>query len=107
MKKIAVLFIAMVFSTMASAIPLRFEEGKHYEVVGKIASATPNVTEYFSFYCPHCYKFEGIVRSLEESLPKGVKFKKSHVDFMRSASPETQRALSRAMVVGEKNGSWP
>jgi thiol:disulfide interchange protein DsbA len=104
MKKFAVLFFALVFSTVASAIPLRFEEGKHYEVISKNASTTPVVTEYFSFYCPHCYKFEFVAKGMEKALPKGVKFEKSHVDFMRSASQETQQNLSRAMVAAEKLG---
>jgi thiol:disulfide interchange protein DsbA len=104
MKKFAVLFIALVFSTMASAIPLRFEEGKHYEVIAKVASDKPNLTEYFSFYCPHCFRFESVANELEKSMPEGAKFVKSHVDFMRSASPAVQQALTRAMVAGDKMG---
>ena len=102
MKKFAVLFVAFVFSAVASAIPLRFEEGKHYEVISQTASTTPMVTEYFSFYCPHCYKFEFVAKGIEKALPEGAKFKKSHVDFMRSASQETQQLLSKALVASEK-----
>jgi thiol:disulfide interchange protein DsbA len=104
MKKFAVLCITLLFSSMVSAIPLRFEEGKHYQVINKVADTTPNVTEYFSFYCPHCFKFERIVEQIEKSMPKGAQFKKSHVDFMRNASPATQQSLSKALVVGEKMG---
>ncbi|MCJ8271124.1 MAG: thiol:disulfide interchange protein DsbA/DsbL [Psychrosphaera sp.] len=104
MKKFAVLFITLLFSSMVSAIPLRFEEGKHYQVVNKVADTNPNVTEYFSFYCQHCFKFERIVEQIEKSMPKGAQFKKSHVDFMRNASAATQQSLSRALVVGEKMG---
>lgn len=104
MKKFAVLFIALVFSSVASAIPLRFEEGKHYEVISNVASPEPRLTEYFSFYCPHCFRFEPLAKSLKASLPKNAKFVKNHVDFMRNASPETQAALSRAMIVGQKMG---
>lgn len=89
---------------MASAIPLRFEEGKHYEVIGTVASPEPRLTEYFSFYCPHCFRFEPVAKSLKASLPKNAKFVKNHVDFMRMASAEIQGALTRAMVVGEKLG---
>jgi thiol:disulfide interchange protein DsbA len=104
MKKFAVLCITLLFSSMVSAIPLRFEEGKHYQVINKVADTTPNVTEYFSFYCPHCFKFERIVEQIEKSMPKGAQFKKSHVDFMRNASSATQQSLSKALVVGEKMG---
>lgn len=102
MKKFAALFIAFIFTSVASAIPLRFEEGKHYEVISNVSTPEPTLTEYFSFYCPHCFRFEPLAKSLKASLPKNAKFVKSHVDFMRNASKETQGALSRAMIVGEK-----
>ncbi|MFT5164553.1 MAG: thiol:disulfide interchange protein DsbA [Alteromonadaceae bacterium] len=104
MKKIAVSFVALLFSTLmfnASAV-LQFQEGTHYEVINKTASSKPNVTEFFSFYCPHCYKFEFVAKEIEKQLPEGVTFKKSHVDFMRTTSIETQQALSRAMIAAEK-----
>jgi thiol:disulfide interchange protein DsbA len=102
MKKFAVLFVTLLFSTMVSAIPLRFEEDKHYQVISKTASTTPVVTEYFSFYCPHCFKFEFVAKGIEKALPAGTKFEKSHVDFMRSASQETQQLLSRALIASQK-----
>ena len=104
MKKFAALFITLMFSTMASAIPLRFEEGKHYQVISSVASSEPKLTEYFSFYCPHCFKFEPIAKILAKSLPANAKFEKSHVDFMRTAPKEIQGALTRALVVSEKLG---
>lgn len=104
MKKIAVLLITLLFTTMASAVPLRFEEGKHYEIISQTASSKPKLTEYFSFYCPHCFRFEMVAKALERNLPKDAKFVKSHVDFMRSASPEVQASLTRAMVAAEKMG---
>lgn len=102
MKKIAAILITLVFSSMASAIPLLFEEGKHYQVIPGVASAEPKLTEYFSFYCPSCFRFEPVANMLKNNLPEGVKFEKSHVDFMRNTSPETQQALSRAMIVSKK-----
>ena len=102
MKKFVALFITLMFTTMASAIPLRFEEGKHYEVINSVASSEAKLTEYFSFYCPHCFRFEPLAKSLRESLPENAKFQKSHVDFMRVVSTDIQAALTRAMVVGKK-----
>lgn len=80
MKKIVTLFSALmlVFSVQAAS----FEEGKHYKILDVEKSETPKVTEFFSFYCPHCYKFEAIVKSLKPALPKSVKFEKIHVAFM-------------------------
>lgn len=104
MKKIAVSFVALLFSSLifnAQAV-LKFKEGTHYEVISKTASSQPNVTEFFSFYCPHCYKFEFVAKQLEKDLPENATFKKSHVDFMRTTSAATQQALSRALIVAEK-----
>lgn len=102
MKKIAVLFVTLLFSSIANAVPELWQEGVHYQVINENASSEPNVTEFFSFYCPHCYKFEFVAREIEKTLPDGAKFKKSHVDFMRTTSTETQQALSRALVAAEK-----
>ncbi|MFT4926989.1 MAG: thiol:disulfide interchange protein DsbA [Phenylobacterium sp.] len=105
MKKIAQSFAVLMLSALffsAQANVLLFEEGKHYEVIGQTASSKPNITEFFSFYCPHCFKFEFIAEGIEHNLPENVTFKKSHVDFLRAASPETQHALTRAMVTAQK-----
>ncbi|WP_115720482.1 thiol:disulfide interchange protein DsbA/DsbL [Gallaecimonas mangrovi] len=60
-----------------------FKEGENYDVVKMAApTAQPEVTEYFSFLCPHCYHFEPIVEELEAQLPKDVKFTRNHVDFL-------------------------
>ena len=102
----ATLMVAMItlMTASANAIPLRFEEGKHYQVISKVASSEPKLTEYFSFYCGHCFRFETLVSSLKTKLPADAKFVKSHVDFMRSASVEVQAGLTRAMIVGERMG---
>ena len=55
MKKFLFLLSAL-FSFNAFAANL--EEGKQYVQVGQTASAQPEVIEFFSFYCPHCYAFE-------------------------------------------------
>lgn len=106
MKKITatlltLLFATFTFQSLANSVML-FEEGTHYQVINKTATKTPNITEFFSFYCPHCYKFEFLAKEIEKQLPKEGTFKKSHVDFMRNTSIETQQALSRALVVAEK-----
>ena len=85
-----------------SAMASNFQAGKHYEVIAEQKTASPEVKEYFSFFCGGCYAFEPIAQSLAQNLPQGVEFTKSHVDFIRAASPEIQNALamdSRAVYV--------
>ncbi len=80
MKKLLTLFTALMLSLSAHAA--QFDEGTHYKVLNTQKAAKPVVTEFFSFYCPHCYKFEGIIDNMKESLPDNVKFQKVHVAFM-------------------------
>ncbi|KRS22139.1 protein-disulfide isomerase [Alishewanella sp. WH16-1] len=87
-----------------SAMASNFQAGKHYEVIAEQKTASPEVKEYFSFYCGGCYAFEPIAQSLAQNLPQGVEFKKSHVDFIRAAAPEIQNALARAYVVAKNLG---
>jgi len=87
-----------------SAVASNFQVGKHYEVIAEQKTAKPEVKEYFSFFCGSCYAFEPIAQRLAQSLPEGVEFKKSHVDFIRAASPEIQNALARAYVVAKNLG---
>ncbi|PML09754.1 thiol:disulfide interchange protein [Vibrio breoganii] len=80
MKKLIAL-VATMFLTL-SAHAAQFSEGQHYKVLDLLASSTPTVNEFFSFYCPHCHQFEPIMKSLKASLPANAKFQKSHVSFM-------------------------
>ncbi len=82
LKKLIFAFTSMVIALSVHAAP--FEEGVHYTVIDNEKSKRPTVTEYFSFYCPHCYKFEAIVDNLKPSLPEEATFEKVHVAFMGS-----------------------
>ena len=103
MKKWLVAAAAAVLLPL-SAVASNFQLGKHYEVIAEQKTAKPEVKEYFSFFCGGCYAFEPIAQRLAQSLPEGVEFKKSHVDFIRAASPEIQNALARAYVVAKNLG---
>ncbi|MFC4653988.1 thiol:disulfide interchange protein DsbA/DsbL [Rheinheimera marina] len=82
----------------------QFEAGKHYEVLSTPKTATPEVVEFFSFYCPHCRAFEPFAQELNKSLPKGQKLIRNHVDFLRAAPPEVQAELGKAFLVAESVG---
>ncbi len=82
----------------------KFKAGVHYEVVAQTASAKPEVREFFSFFCGHCYHFEPKVQTLEKSLPAGIELQKNHVDFLPAATPEVQNAIARGYLVGKAAG---
>jgi len=102
MKKLVSLFVMLLLPLMASAA--NYEEGKHNTVVSEQATKKPEVREFFSFYCPHCFSFEPFMANVKKKLPQGVKFEFNHVDFLRGASKSMQQMLSKAVVVAEQMG---
>ncbi|MCG7489033.1 thiol:disulfide interchange protein DsbA/DsbL [Vibrio sp. Of14-4] len=80
MKKLFALLTTAIISLSTHAA--KFDEGTYYEVLKTEKSATPKVTEFFSFYCPHCYNFEPVINQVKTSLPKDAQFEKVHVAFM-------------------------
>ncbi|RUO73403.1 thiol:disulfide interchange protein DsbA/DsbL [Idiomarina ramblicola] len=69
------MFVCALF--MAATLQAQeFSENKHYEVLDRPASTTPEIIEYFSFYCMACYRFEPIAKELAATFPEA--FKKSH-----------------------------
>ncbi|OEF26053.1 thiol:disulfide interchange protein DsbA/DsbL [Vibrio rumoiensis] len=80
MKKIFTLFAALLLSFAAQAE--RFPEGDYYKVVDLPHSSSPTVTEFFSFYCPHCNDFEPMIGALKKHLDGKADFEKVPVSFM-------------------------
>lgn len=77
-----------------------FVKGTHYTELKTVSKQTHVVTEYFSFYCPHCYNLEPIVQRLKQDLPNGVKFEKMHVSFMgRNMGFEVSKAYATATAL--------
>ncbi|MCL1095933.1 thiol:disulfide interchange protein DsbA/DsbL [Shewanella kaireitica] len=106
MKKALLVALAFIVAPMA-AMAADYKEGVHYTVVNQgPATAKPEITEYFSFYCPHCYNFaKSEVPKIKASLPEGVTFKQNHVDFINgNMGVEMSRAFAVAhqLKVDEK-----
>ncbi|SHO54306.1 thiol:disulfide interchange protein DsbA/DsbL [Vibrio quintilis] len=80
MKKLFALFATLIISLSVQADP--YKEGVNYQVLDLPHSTNPTVTEYFSFYCPHCFEFEPVIQKLKLHLPKDTEFQKNHVSFM-------------------------
>jgi thiol:disulfide interchange protein DsbA len=99
-------FIALtLFATASvSAQGSKYEEGKHYTMISEQATNTPELREYFSYYCPACRAYEPYLSEFEKALPDGAKFEKTHVDFMGHTSQEIQFMLSKALIIAEKTG---
>ncbi len=95
----------MLLATLSTnAFAAKYTEGKQYTKVSETASTKAEVREYFSFYCPHCLRFEPFMERVKSKLPKGVSFERNHVDFLRTASPKIQAMLTKSVVVAEQLG---
>lgn len=93
------LAVALMLPLLAQAAP--FEEGVHYEVIAERGTKKPEVMEYFSFYCPACNAMENLIVDVKPKLDEGVKFKKSHIDFVGPREPEIQQVLAQALATAE------
>ncbi|GGE90879.1 thiol:disulfide interchange protein DsbA/DsbL [Shewanella carassii] len=101
MKKILMLAAAFLLLPLA-ATAAQYKEGVHYTVVSDgPATAKPEIREFFSFYCSHCYNFEkNILPVLKARLPEGVAFEQNHVEFIgREMGVEMSRAFAIAKVL--------
>lgn len=68
----------LFLSQVAVAAPFEYVEGQHYvKLAMPIHTPDPNkieVTEYFSYGCPHCYAFDPEISAWKATLPKDVEF---------------------------------
>ncbi|PKH01953.1 thiol:disulfide interchange protein [Psychromonas sp. MB-3u-54] len=99
MKKNFALIITLLLSFAAHAA--QFTEGQQYQVLDTQPSSQPEVTEYFSFFCPHCNKFEPFIRQVKERLPENAKLQKTHVSFMGGSMGVPMAKAYATMVVLE------
>lgn len=97
--KLSLLILCLPFAAMAAD----FKAGDDYTVLDIEKSKTPQVTEFFSFYCPHCFKFEPVAKAMEKSLPDGAEFIKNHVNFLGGLAPEVQSNLSYAYIIAKQH----
>lgn len=96
MKKVFVLLAGLLLTPLLQAAPL-FKENVNYEVVRQATTPQPEVMEYFSWFCPHCYQFEPLMEELKTKLPENVAFKQTPVAFLGGdMGPELQRAYAVA-----------
>jgi thiol:disulfide interchange protein DsbA len=100
MKKALLMAAALLFTPLA-ATAADYQEGVHYTVINEgPGSAKPEITEFFSFFCGHCYNFsKTVIPNIKKTLPEGVAFNQSHVEFIGS---EMGVEMSRAFAVAHQ-----
>ena len=101
MKKIWLALAGMVMAFSVSAAD--YSDGKQYNTLEKPVAGAPQVMEFFSFYCPHCYQFEEVLHvsdSVKKKLPAGTKMTKYHVEFLGPLGIDLTQAWAVAMAMG-------
>ncbi|KGJ97397.1 thiol:disulfide interchange protein DsbA/DsbL [Colwellia psychrerythraea] len=101
-----VIFVVATFSLFASQSlsAITFVKGTHYkELTTPINSDNLNkeVREFFSFYCPGCYRIEPIITALKAELPAEIPFIKNHIDGMPGRDLVIEQGLSRAILTAK------
>lgn len=89
---------------------MQFIEGKQYIKLNTPIERAPQILEFFSFYCPHCYQLEQILNisnSVQQLLPIGTKIIKYHVDFLGPLGCQLTHAWAVAIAMGIENKISP
>jgi len=89
------------FSFFHSAQATEFVEGKHFQTIQGNLTAKKEVSEFFSFYCPHCFRREPIINELLKSIPSDVVFKKNHVNSMPGRKIAIEDDLTKALITAK------
>lgn len=102
MKKIWFALVGLVLAFSASAA--QFTDGQQYVTMQKPVAGEPQVLEFFSFFCPHCYEFEHVWHvsdAVKKALPADTKVTKYHVEFLGGDMGKTvTQAWAVAMALG-------
>ncbi|MEI6897360.1 MAG: DsbA family protein [Psychromonas sp.] len=99
MKKFFAILVTLILLPLV-AQATDFKEGTHYKVIKQTTTAEPQVLEFFSFYCPHCFKFEPLMEELRDNLPENVEIKKNHVNFIgKEMGPQLTQAYAAAELL--------
>ena len=103
-----ILAFASVALLSLSVQAAKFTEGEYYKVLELPKSSSPVVTEFFSFYCPHCNSFEPIIQQLKKNLPDNAKLQKNHVSFMGgNMGKSMSKAYATSVVLGVEDKMTP
>ncbi|CRK85624.1 Thiol:disulfide interchange protein DsbA [Candidatus Providencia siddallii] len=107
MKKnmLALFFVIMSFRIYA----VNYIEGKEYVEI-KYVHNLPQIIEFFSFYCLHCYQFEiayKIPKIIEKNLLKKIKIERYHVDFFGPLGDELTKAWAVAIILKIEDKMMP
>lgn len=100
------LSLVFVFSFILAspAESVEFKKDQHYSQLEQPIGSKSEVVEFFSFYCPACYRQEPVMKTIKQSLPQHVPFVKNHVDGMPGRNVRDEQRLTKALIAANKLG---
>ncbi|WP_159715006.1 thiol:disulfide interchange protein DsbA [Blochmannia endosymbiont of Camponotus nipponensis] len=111
MKRLHLIVIVIAFIFLScDSISSSIIEGRQYIRLNKTIHNAPQLLEFFSFYCPHCYQFEQIYHisnNIAQTLPKNISFYKYHVNFLGNLGKQLTHAWAVAIALGIENRISP
>jgi thiol:disulfide interchange protein DsbA len=102
MKKLLLLLSITLLMPLQACAQEKWREGTHYKTISEQATEKKEVLEFFSFWCPHCFNSEPLVKEIKTKLADDVEFKKVHVNFMGFTSAAIQDDATKAMMVARE-----
>lgn len=93
------ILVSYLFSPQVNAS--QFTLGEHYIEVEGTQTKSPEVREFFSFYCPHCYRSEPLMQEVAKLVTKPSQFVKNHVDGMPGRKIEIEHFLTKALITAD------
>jgi thiol:disulfide interchange protein DsbA len=92
-----------LFSAFVSAAD--FVKGKHYNElsipINDSLNPVKEVREFFSFYCPACYRHEPIIGELKVLLPDNIALVKNPIDGMPGRDISIEKLLAKAQLTAK------
>lgn len=99
MKKYLAIIVGLLLLPLAIHAT-EFKEGKHYTVINEVATENPEVIEFFSYYCGHCFDFEPKVKAIQQGLGDDLQITKNHVNYLgKHMGPMLTQALATAQLL--------
>lgn len=99
MKKILIILFSIILSCNTYAY--NFTNGTEYYTLNKQTFHAPKIMEFFSFFCPHCYKFEQkyhVRQLIKNNKGKNITFRSYHVNFLGG---KLGTALTKAWIMAQ------
>lgn len=85
-------------------------EGQQYIRLNNPVHNAPELLEFFSFYCSHCYQFEqvyNISHGIKKKLAKDIVFCKYHINSLGDLGKHLTRAWAVAIALGIEDQIGP